>query len=136
MLPGIFFLSPLFSSPDCFRISRGYWFFRRRGNLSISSAHKHLHLTKTKKLTMATNLQLVMDSDHSYHQQSCGTEGECYLAFPGNQVLHTFIFIPSLSQQHCIWTLRGFCFVLFFAQVLTAAEGIWLKKKIYLSILL
>ena len=129
MLPGIFFLSLLFSFPDCFKISRGYWFFRRRVNISISSAHKHLHLTKTKKLTMATNLQLVMDHDNSYHQKSWGTEGECYLEFPENQVLHRLIFIPSLSQQHYIWTLSGFCFVFFFPRVLTTAEGIRLKKK-------
>ena len=114
MLPGIFFLSLLFSFPDCLRISRGYWFFRRRVNISISSAHKHLHLTKTKKLTMATNLQLVIDHDHSYHQKSWGTEGEWYLAFPENQVLHTLIFILYLSSTaYGRWGVFVlFCFLL------------------------
>lgn len=97
MLPDMFFLSLLFTFPDCFKISRGNRFFRMRVDTTISSAHKHLHLTKTKKLTVATNLGLVMDNDHSYHQKSWSTKVRRMLLGISRKPSITYTRMHSLS---------------------------------------
>lgn len=96
MLPGIFLLSRLFIFLDSFKISRGNWFFRRRVEITISSAHKHLDLIKTKKLTMATNLELVMNHHHSYHQMPWSIEAITMLSDISRKPSITYIHIHFL----------------------------------------
>lgn len=129
MLPDIFFSSPLFLFLDYFKISRGNRFFRRRVGTTISSAYKHLHLTKMKTLTMDINLGLVMNHDHSYRQS---IEVRTMLLGISRKSSITYIRIHSVS-----WHVESVCGLwvgfFFLAWVFNTVEGMCLKQ-IYPSI--
>lgn len=94
--------------------------------ITISSAHKHLHLTKIEKLTVAIDLGLVMNRDHFYYQKSRSIEvRRMLLGISRKPSINTHAHSFPLSVSAALYMDSVLCFCLFvFAQMLTTAEEI------------